>query len=142
MEKKKKDYRCGQLPNHFQSLHDFFIPLLQSDILLCWSSFNKTQSNDHLRFTPQRLSILTDIIWCHQPLLILYSFPASGTFLKSSFGLGEGEEGCRGVLPDKAYTGKCCWAGYGVWPVCPKQGIILILYESVLIWTGWNLLVL
>ena len=28
-----------------------------------------------------------------------------------------------GVLPYMAYTGMCRWAGYGFWPLCPKQGI-------------------
>ena len=29
----------------------------------------------------------------------------------------------RGVLPYMAYTGMCCWTGYGFWPLCPKQGM-------------------
>ena len=36
-----------------------------------------------------------------------------------------------GVLPYMAYTGMWRRAGYGYWPLCPKQGYI-ILRESVL----------
>ena len=30
-----------------------------------------------------------------------------------------------GVLPYLGYAGTCRWTGYGFWPHCPKQGMVL-----------------